>query len=184
MGEDTICYNSGEQPETHTGSIILGSVRRTVWSHDGIIDIFLEPINQVSTAKRSSAIILEMSMPSLVKSATKMSWKRMGHREFWLQKDGYRITVFTSHTVAIASPTDGMIQMFILVPENTDNKHAGDGKPGATFQMRIVVEQADPTRPDGHERTSFGKLVAEDFFQPVEKFLVVNEQVPSDNQGA
>lgn len=164
LTDNVRCYVPGSQPQNQTQSIIVGSVRRTIWSHDGITDLWLE--HSEATRYKGRTMILDMSIPALLAdSKTAVSWNRTSHWEFWMQRENFRTTILTSETVVVTSPHDGVIQIFISLPD----------KGSEAFRMRILMEQVDSSRPAGHEKSYFGVLAAEDFFQPLEKFLVLSE---------
>jgi hypothetical protein len=166
FSEGTTCYIPNNLPQNQTQSIRMGSLRRTVWSHDGLVDLWLEP---TPWEAKGQSLVLEMEIPFLVgKSDPRIVWRRTSHWEFWVQSGNDRMTILTSQRIVITSPRDGILQMFISVPGDTSD---GD----SSFRMRLIVEQVEANRRSDNDKAYFGGLGAEDFFQPVQTFLLTTD---------
>ena len=152
-------------------------MRRIVWNHDGMTDLWLEAIPMATPTRKTT--ILELTIPFLLQEQEDppetTSWRRTSHWEFWIQRGSFRITFLTSDTIVLTNPQEGVLQMFIPLP---------DRDPDSNFRMRVLVEQVDPKRPSGQNKSYFATLASEDFFQPLQQFLVVqsNESPTSQEQ--
>lgn len=151
-------------------TLAQGEFRRTVWSHDGVLDLLLEPL----TEKRRG-IMLHLAAPLLDDIEDRLYWNFIHHRLFWVQSKSSRMTIMTNQDFVVASPTAGAIQMFVTFKDTEPEKMLLD----TTLRMRIIIEQIDEmTRnSDGKSELSyFGRWMIQDFLNPIEKFAVLNSR--------
>lgn len=165
-GKNAVCgVHEGKGLQNKTRSVLLanGGIRRTIWSHDGILDMFLHPQRR---AKGGQSVVLEMDIPSLMQRREEVTKTVIGNREFWLQGGSFRFTVLTGQNVMWASSAAGKARMFISLKDD------------ATFRMRILIEHVETRRPESrHDSSYFANMAAYDFFRPLDSFLVVSEDV-------
>ncbi|CAB9528471.1 Glycoprotein 3-alpha-L-fucosyltransferase A [Seminavis robusta] len=175
MGQGVVCEKLGDDEQqqqqnyTQTRSILLpngDSVNRTIWNHDGILDMFVELESSSSSSNTDAqSVVLKMDLPLLLtgkEEDEEVSEKTLGNHQFWLQRGDRRVSVLTNHNLLWASD-DGMVRLFFSLQSNV------------TFRIRILIEHLDLHRPQHRlEPTYFGQIVAQDFFHPLEKFLVLN----------
>jgi hypothetical protein len=143
-----------------------GQLKRTVWEHDGVIDLHIDP---VAFVKQDAEFSLGLLLPDAVGG----DWDIRGpvgrslHREqAWIQTNESRITVFTRPRVQsiLAHPksasTPAPARIVLIVPSKS-----------LPLRIRIVVDDVDSFH-EGAEKdeTYFAKQMEEDFDHPLEFF--------------
>ena len=147
--------------------------RRTVWSHDGVLDLKLEQLSQ----ERRSGMVLKLQSPFLKDVDEHLDWNHVNNRHFWVQGKSFRMTIITTQDIGLASPTTGIIQMFVTLKQSQGRQRTLliDG----SFRMRVIVEHIDEMTQKSKvakaQQTSyFSKLMVDDFLNPIEKFIVLD----------
>jgi len=164
LGKQITCEQQpGDPPTVATGAVKLsnGLWKRTLRSHDGILDFFLEPLHELPATGSHESLILEMRLSSLVGGEGTHA-KSLSHRQFWLQNGRTRMSFYASHALLWASPASSVVQIFV----------SGMQKADPIFHLRVIVELLEPKMIGSEEKTYVGTLMEDDFFHPVEKFLI------------
>ena len=184
--QNALCeaVDSTGTPRTRSVTLANGSFRRTVWTHDGFLDISLERIWEVtrSTMNIASSLILELQLPPFKDDATpnkKSSWNIQSHTQFWIQKGSTRFTILASRAVVLSTPKSGVVQLSVSFKDQQQTTvRAGDRlfRSDETIRLRCFLEQVDPSEKDDHGVSYFANLAIIDFLSPVERFLV--EDIP------
>ena len=143
-----------------------GLLKRTIWEHDGVIDLHIDP---VAFVKQDATFSLGLLLPD----AAGVDWDVRGpvgrslHREqAWIQTNESRVTVFTRPKVqsVLAHPksasTLAPARIVLIIPSES-----------LPLRIRIVVDDVD-TFHEGAEKdeTYFAKQMEKDFYQPLEFF--------------
>lgn len=151
-----ICVTRGSQFEK---IIQVGdrTLRRTVRNQDGVTDILLNSSNSVFP--KSENIILQMKT-SIKGDATTSSLIKLSANHYRFQDSTNRFTILTNRDVKVFTSGMGILAMRIshlTVP----------------LRLRVIVENIDNDYDDMVNRTNyFGRALTEDFFNPLEKFVV------------
>jgi hypothetical protein len=163
--------------ETRTISLGDGRFQRTVWEQDGVVDIVLEwtPAFLNNTgdqhprhrklAKHAPRRHLRMRIDTPIELPAKLSVIREGQIRF--QNHHSRFTLLTWPTRAAnithVAATDGSALVLDL--------HQISAHSTFPLRLRIIVEDVDLFHKGADKLENyFGKLMIDDFFQPVEAF--------------
>jgi hypothetical protein len=122
----------------------IGSGMRRVWSHDGVLDLFVDGVADDS---------LELELKTPIKAD--LQEKAPNHFVF---KDAYsRYTILTRAHGAAHSEQAGVLCL--------DNLQVG-------FTLRVIIEDLDTFHMHATDQVShFAALMISDFLQPVEFYL-------------
>jgi len=167
-----------------TRAVIMagGLYRRTIWNHDGFLDIFLQKIPQNTRvhSNATASFILEMHLPTSKADSKDAedadgSWNTLRHNHFWLQRGDTRFTILVNRSVLLASSESGTLQIFLSSQEQqpmTGSENLLRSKRDDIFRLRFLLERVDPTRTkqSTQQLSYFANLAAQDFFNPVERF--------------
>jgi len=142
-----------------------GRLKRTVWEHDGVIDLHVDPIMFV---EKDTAFSLDLLMPKIEGGAWGTASKgRFPFREkAWIQNNESRVTVITKPKVrsmlAHAETDSTPARIEIMIPYAS-----------LPLRVRIIVDDVD-TFHSGAEQdlTFFAEQMEADFTQPLEFFKV------------
>ena len=160
------CFNKNITNANRSKRIGSGQLKRTVWEHDGVIDLHVDP---VAFVPQDATFSLGLLLPDAVGG----DWDIRGpvgrslHREqAWIQTNESRVTVFTRPKVqsVLAYPKSAAIpapaRIVLIIPSKT-----------LPLRIRIVVDDIDNFH-EGAEKdeTYFAKQMEKDFYQPLEFF--------------
>jgi len=151
MSRDVKFALSGKVIEPYRESWLLpgkgAGWSRTVWQHDGVIDIHFEALPQSNTT------VYRMETPM---------WGEFRAEEsvFTLQNEVSRLTIITSWKAAVESPAHNMIDITM------------DPSFGMS-RVRLLIEDVDKFHKHADKVASyFGGFMKKDFFAPMEAFIV------------
>ena len=131
------------------------SFKRTLWSHDGILDFVIEGTGEDGT------IQLQLPIEATV--------VRKSSQHYEAQNDVARVTVLSHWQSEPTKNNDGSLSISVA--------HKGE------MWIRVVVEDLDTFHVGGlNESTHFGKLAAKDFFEPLQFFWILDPTQTSDQQ--
>lgn len=181
--KNNVCSSSDYTPEgtPRARSITFedGAFRRTVWNHDGFLDVSLERLPKVDSIKSinaSSSFVLELQLPPPIDTKDEnSSWNKKSHNYLWIQKGRTRYTLLASQGVVLAAPKSGEVQCSFTFQDQhkgLDNRLSG---PTEIFRLRFVLEHLDTSNTDNSEISYFANLAKEDFYSAVERFLVTDK---------
>ena len=123
---------------------------RTVWDHDGVIDLHFEALPQ------SNKEVYRM------KTAVRGHFRANASNStvFVLQNDSSRVTVLTSWNAEVMFPEPGSLDITL--------------EPSFDFsRVRVILEDVDTFHVGADKEPNyFGDFMARDFFTPMEAFLV------------
>ena len=123
--------------------------KRTVWEHDGVIDLHFETLPQ------SNSEIYRME------TAVRGDFHELESNVFIVQNGESRITILTSWDADVVNTDAGTVDI-LLEPSF------------AVLRLRVLVEDLDTFHKGADKLTNyFGSLMTKDFFAPMEAFLVV-----------
>jgi len=126
------------------------SWKRTVWEHDGVVDLHFEA---QGTSNNENVYRIETTMHG--------SFRQAESNVFVLQNDASRFTLLTSWEAEVESSESGSLDI-TLDPSF------------AVLRLRVLVEDVDTFHKGADKVTSyFGEFMAKDFLTPMETFLVV-----------
>lgn len=147
--------------------------RRTIYGKDGVVDLLFELLGDTEKEEGHSPLHsaqtgndpqqLELVLSSSVQNQQPI--QLISSQESRLQDEQIRMTILTNKAAAVRRAAQGALRIPILI---------SNGFP--SFHVRIIVEDRDDfrTMPAGGTARPyyFGKLLTDDFSQPVETFLI------------
>ena len=126
------------------------SFKRTLWSHDGILDFVIEGTGEDGT--------LQLELP--IKAAI----VRKSSQHYEAQNDVSRITILSHWQSEPTKNDDGTLSISV--------SHKGE------MRVRVIVEDLDTFHVGGlNESSHFGKLAAADFFEPLQFFWILDPKL-------
>lgn len=153
--------DSSGQPQTNPSLVQTaqaGGMKRTMWTYDGVLDLLVEKGDRSSRNDQPLGVQwLRFTSPSGRADLVKDS---KDARRGVFQDDLVRWTILTSSDVAMTSPSPGIID----IPISSDH---------LPLRIRFIEEELDLIHEGGMEEVYyFGETMTNDFFNPVELFLV------------
>lgn len=131
--------------------IQIGNLTRRAWSHDGVIDLFVEGVSEDNFE-------LEISAP------IKTDLYRKGANHYIFQDAYSRFTLLTRQEVQAQSDKPGVVQF-------------GDLPVG--FTVRVIIEDIDTFHKDAYKHVSdFAEMMTSDFLHPIEFYLSEDVEEP------
>ena len=136
------------QPIQGPVSKILGSHNRTVWVHDGVIDIELE---QTRSRRRTTT---DMDLYQIQVDIPRGEWSELSPQHFRLQDEDSRITfLVSSKDETVAAKGEWLVRFAVT----------------ESVKIRIIIEDVDKFHEEADEvPTYYGRLMEQDFFQPMQ----------------
>lgn len=136
-----------------------GRVRRTVRYQDGVTDLLIERgISSSSSSSSSDDLLLLQIRTPLTKATIKAVREGVWH----VQNEVTRYTVLTAPSktnVTASTGADGVVEVWITA---------------VPLRVRVIVEDVDTFHQGADtEENFFGKLMADDFFNPLEVFVQI-----------
>ena len=129
-----------------SGGDTLAGWNRTVWTHDGVIDLHFE-----TRSLTRQVYCMETNIRGL--------FSRLESNHFVLQNTQSRMTILTSWDATVASPQPGTFYITLDVI--------------GVLRVRLIVEDVDTFHKNADNVTSyFGDFMTKDFFMPTELFMV------------
>jgi hypothetical protein len=131
-----------------------GSLRRTVWYKDGTIDLWIEPMSSLK-----SPVMLRLETPFPENEQIQVEEKEEGHVRLQGSRTRYTVLLWPKLKVDLkTTAAAGIVEVPLF--------------PGMPLRLRILVEDVETLRKGAdQEENFFGKLMIQDFFNPVEAFL-------------
>ena len=142
-------------PFREVSELPADSWSRTVWEHDGVIDLHFEANETADEAKYR------------IETAVKGSFRTVESNNFVLQNDTSRVTILTSWDAKVENPEPGTIEATL--------------KPSVLMlRIRVLVEDVDRFHQGADKVTNyFGDFMTKDFFTPMKTFQVVGGNLTS-----
>jgi hypothetical protein len=145
-----------ECPMTNASATVTldgGSLRRTVWYQDGTIDLWIEPMSSLK-----NGVLLRLETPFPENEQIQVEEKTEGHVRLQGSRTRYTVLLWPKLRVDLKTTAAAGIVDVPLVP-------------GMPLRIRILVEDVETLRKGAdQEENFFGKLMIQDFFNPVEAF--------------
>ena len=148
---------------TPTGSVTWF---RTVYDHDGITDILIEPDNHSSTVIKDKTTHAEedvtLRFVTTLSDAKGLIRLDDTFKKYWLQNGISRIMFLFSEPVILSEPSDigGIVDIPILLSRMSSSP---------VLRIRLIVEDVDTFHEGAEDRENFfGKYMADDFFIPLQ----------------
>jgi hypothetical protein len=130
--------------------IRVESFKRILWSHDGILDFVIEGTGEDGTFQ------LELPMNATI--------VRKSNQHYEAQNAVSRVTILSHGRSEPTIHTGGLISVSVA--------HKGE------MRVRVIVEDLDTFHKGGiAETTHFGRVIAKDFFEPLQFYWVLDPQL-------
>jgi hypothetical protein len=131
-----------------TIEINQGSWSRTVWDHDGVTDMDIS-----GNGEEPLLLTLNLHLKTDVRKL------QIDHQRYWLQDESSRFTFLFSEPVELSKR--GILNGVVEIPVAT------------LMKIRIIMEDVDTFHEGAlDQETYFGKVMTEDFYNPLEVHAV------------
>ncbi|CAB9518822.1 Glycoprotein 3-alpha-L-fucosyltransferase A [Seminavis robusta] len=158
---DEVCNDEQQQ-----NTIVLsgGTVRRTVQSRDGVLDLFLES----NSRPNDDTLVMQLDLPSTMAGNTMTNeelLQRRDNHQHWLQDDKSRITILSSRVdVTLEVKRQGpKVSLQVVIPD-----------PSIPLHFRFIIEDINNFYGTGKtEPQHFAKTMIDEWMKPIERFRVL-----------
>lgn len=158
-------------------------VERSIFQHDGVIDIF---VNNIERETMTQDLVLRLNFPGMQNSDganfgnTHTTLKDLNHgpiaTSISIQDDFSKITILADWSTSITSPVEGTVEIVVVEQQENEDQPESPLQPNIPRRVRVILEDMDIINDKMTEYfpSPFAKRMIKDFVDPLEVYYAAS----------